>query len=285
MTRPSRRPDPAPAAQPTSSLRFNPDETGGVTVVRDGHPQSYVDLDDPANLGFDYLEHLAAILDILTPDPPASLAVTHVGGAGLSLARYVAHARPGSPQIVLEPDEAMTAAVRAQLPLPRGHRIRVRPVDGRSGMAGLRAASADAVVVDAYQSGQVPAELTTVEFFSELRRVLRPTGAVLVNLADEPDLRYVARVTAGVAQVFGAGLLIATQDVLKGRRFGNAVFVGALGPLDHARLRRRLNRTAYPAGMRTGDAVERLVRFARPLTDADAQSSPVPPDPGRWRVR
>ncbi len=66
-----------------------------------------------------------------TPCRPGGLAVTHVGGAAMTLPRYVQHTRPGSPQVVLEPDAALTERVRRDLPLPRGHRIRVRPQPGR----------------------------------------------------------------------------------------------------------------------------------------------------------
>src|SRR3954470_2271825 len=105
----------------------------------DGSPQSYVDLRDPGHLAFEYVQHIAAVVDTL---PPGPLGITHVGGAGLTLARYVNAERPGSTQIVLEPDETPPGVVRGELPLPRRHRIRVRPVDGLGGVAGLSDASA-----------------------------------------------------------------------------------------------------------------------------------------------
>ena len=48
------------------------------------------------------LRDTALVLEALRPDP-APLAVTHVGGAGMTLARWVHRVHPGSPQIVLEP--------------------------------------------------------------------------------------------------------------------------------------------------------------------------------------
>ena len=38
---------------------------------------------------------------------PAPLRVTHVGGAGMTLGRWIHRVHPGSPQIVLEPDTAL----------------------------------------------------------------------------------------------------------------------------------------------------------------------------------
>jgi spermidine synthase len=267
-----------------SSLELVPDEDGrgGVTVMLDGSPQSYVDLRDPGHLAFEYVQHIAAVVDTLAPGP---LGVTHVGGAGLTLARYVNAERPGSTQIVLEPDEALTEAVRRDLPLPRRHRIRVRPVDGLRGVAGLSDAGADVVVLDAYAGGRVPAELTTLEFLRDVRRVLRPSGVALLNVADEPGLRFVARVVAGAREAFGSVALIATHEVLKGKRFGNLVLLGSVSPVDLWTLRRATATAALPTGVLSWDEVERRRPGARPFSaaDGDTASSPEPPERGAWR--
>lgn len=259
-----------------------PDGSGGWVVALDGHPQSHVDLADPEHLVFEYVALFAAAIGALTEGP---VAVTHVGGGGLTLARWVATVRPGSSQIVLEPNAALTEAVRRELPLPRRHRIRVRPTDGRTGVAALAAASADVVVVDAYAHGRVPAELGTDAFLSDCARVLGPQGLLLLNVADEPGLRYAARIAAGARAALGHTAYLATHDVLKGRRFGNGVLVASRAPLDIAELRRALTRQPFPAGA-IGDAeLQRRRPGARPFTDADAEPSPEPPDPGSWRIR
>jgi hypothetical protein len=71
-------------------FRIELDEHGGSTVLVDGYPQSYVSLSDPGLLVFGYVQHLGAVLDSL-PDGP--IAVTHVGGAAMTLPRYVQHTR------------------------------------------------------------------------------------------------------------------------------------------------------------------------------------------------
>ena len=262
--------------------RVEPDGQGGATVLLDGHPQSHVDLTDPTHLAFEYVAHLAAAVDALTTGP---LRATHVGGAGLTLPRWLAHTRPGSPQVVLEPDEALTDLVRRELPLPRGHRIRVRAVDGRSGMRALKDGSADLVVVDAYAAGQVPPELSTAAFLADCARVLAPGGLFLMNVADEPGLRWVARVAAGVRRALPHVALVALAEVLKGRRFGNGVLVASRHPLDVDELRRHLARQPMPAGVLGERELARRTGGARPFTEEDAQPSPEPPDPGAWRVR
>src|SRR4051812_7949918 len=144
-------------------LLADADRPGGWLLTIDRIRQSYVDLDDPTYLDFEYMQALADVLDGL---PPGPLTVTHVGGGACTLARYVASTRPRSSQIVFEPDTALTALVRARLPLPRAGRIRIRPVGGRAGVAALGNASADVVVLDAFHGGRVPGELTTVEFLT-----------------------------------------------------------------------------------------------------------------------
>ena len=265
-------------------IELVPDEDGrgGVTVMMDGSPQSHVDLADPRNLGFEYVAHFAAVIDTL---PGGPIAITHIGGAGLTLARYVNADRPGSPQIVLEPNASLTELVRRELPLPRAHRIRVRPVDGLSGIVQLANASADVAVLDAYAAGRVPRELGTVEFLTDVARVLRPNGTMLLNLADEPGMAYVRRVYAGLVAVFGHVALLGTHDVLKGKRFGNTVAVASCSPLDIAALRRQVARSPFPTGLRDGIQLARTFAGSSAFTTADSAQSPPPPPIKGWRLR
>ena len=73
-------------------------ERSVATLIVDGHPQSAVDVDDPTNVVFEYVRGFVLALTVLAPEGP--LRVTHVGGAGMTLARWVQATRPGSPQIV-----------------------------------------------------------------------------------------------------------------------------------------------------------------------------------------
>lgn len=262
-------------------IRLDRDRHGGVTVHVDGHPQSHVQPDDPTLLVFEYVQHFALAIDAL---PPGRLRVTHVGGAGLTLPRWVEATRPSSPQIVLEPDEALTALVRKEIPLPSRHRIRVRPVDGLTGIRALGADSADVVVTDAYAEGRVPAELSSAAYCREIARVLGARGVALWNLADEPGLRWVARVLATIRITQPQVALVATHDVLKGRRFGNSVAIASAAPLLVDELARRTAQSALPTGLRVGAELQRLIAGARPFGDV-GETSPPPPDAAGWRVR
>jgi len=254
------------------------DDRAGWVVLLDGFPQSHVNLDDPLDLAFEYVVLAAAAIDAVLPGPDR-LRVTHVGGGGLTLPRWIDATRPGSPQIVLEPDGALTQAVRSALPLPRGHRIRVREMDGVGGVAALASASADLLIVDAFEQGRVPAELGALPFLGDCARVLAETGVLVLNLADESDGRYVDRVAAGLrATGLTSTVLLATTDVAKQRRFGNRILLGSARPLDRPALDRQLRGLAWPA--RAYPA-----RPARPFS-TDAMPSPPPPPLERaWRVR
>ena len=105
-----------------------------------------------------------------------------------------------------------------------------------------------------------------------------------MNLADEPGLRYVARVVATLLRAFPHVAAVTLQEVLKGKRYGNLVVVASDSPFDVDELRRRAARADFPTGvLGTAD----LTRRARSTTafDAVGERSPEPPDPGRWRLR
>lgn len=267
-------------------FEFVADEYGGTTVMRDGHPQSHVDLDNPQRIEFEYVQHFAMAIDTLSPNPPEPLGITHIGGAGLTLARYVEATRPGSAQIVLEPDVALTEAVRQHLPLPRGHRIRVRPQLGEVGVVELKDASADVIVLDAFADGQVPAPLVSPTCFAHVERVLKPGGAFLANLPDEPGLQWISRVAATLNQHVPVQIALASQEIWKGRRFGNVVLAASTSDdtFDLPQLRRLAAKAIFPTAVRAGQELDAL-RRGLVFTDESAEKSPVPPALGAWRVK
>jgi spermidine synthase len=263
-----------------AELLADADRPGGWLLLVDRIRQSYVDLDDPTYLDFEYLRNMAGILDALDPGP---LNVTHIGGGACTFARYVATTRPGSSQIVLEPDADLIELVRTRLPLPRDARIRIRSEPGRPGVAALGEASADIVVLDAYLGGRVPGELTTREFLADVARVLRPDGLLLANLADGPPLEYTRRVVATVQTALPQALLIGSTGTLGKRRFGNIVLGAGRAGLPLREVRREAASAPFPTRVLAGRGLDALVAGAEPLTDADPMRSPGPPEEA-WRV-
>lgn len=255
----------------------DPEQPGAWYVRIDGTDQSWIDPDDPTRLEFDYMQRIADVIDAHAPVGERVRAL-HIGGAGMTLPRYVAATRPTSAQVVLEPDSELTEEVRRVVPLPRQSGIKVRAVDGRSGVTAIRDGwDADVVVVDAFVGARVPAELSTVEFFADLRRILAPGGVVLLNITDTTPFFYARRVVAGIGQVFAETLLSAEPATLKGRRFGNILVAGSARALPTAALARKAAGSVFPYRLLHGAHLERFASGALPFTDAEAERSPEPP--------
>jgi spermidine synthase len=243
----------------------------------DGAPQSYVDLDEPEHLEFEYARRLGHVLDIAA-EPGRPLDVLHLGGGALTLPRYVAATRPGSRQDVVEADRALLELVAEHLPLPDGAGIALHATDARAWLEAAPADSADVLVADVFGGSRVPAHLTSVGYAREAARVLRGDGVYLANLADAAPFAFLRSQFATFGTEFEELVLIAEPGVLRGRRFGNAVLVAAHHPLDTAALARLTASDAFPARVRHGPAVRDFTGGARPVRDEDAVPSPEPPE-------
>jgi hypothetical protein len=240
--------------------------------------QSYVDLADPLHLEFDYVQRIADLIDLLAP-PRERLSVVHVGGAAMTLPRYVAATRPRSAQIVLEPDADLTAFVRTHLPLPARSGIKVRAEDGCTGLTRLSDAYADVVVVDAFEGARVPADLTTIEFLAQVVRVLRPGGVWVVNLTDRGPFPYARRVVAGARATFADVAICTEPSTRKGRRFGNVLIYGGQRVLPLVELASRAGQPPFPYQVIAGERLNQIVGTAQPFRATDvAPSPPAPPE-------
>jgi spermidine synthase len=247
------------------------------TLVVNGTPQSHVDLDDPAYLDFEYVRRLGHLTDLAAP-AGRPLRVLHLGGGGLTLARYVAATRPRSSQQVAEIDAALVDLVRRHLPLDRTARIRVRTGDARAILTRAPEDAFDLVVSDVYAGGRSPAHLTSVEFFTAAARTLRAGGLFAANLADGAPLSFARAQVATLRAVLPEACLIADPAVLRGRRFGNLVLVAGRVAPPVADLTRRAAGDPFPGRVLHGDELTRFTGGARPVTDATAHPSPPPPD-------
>ncbi|CAM5311646.1 hypothetical protein SSPIM334S_06619 [Streptomyces spiroverticillatus] len=243
----------------------------------DGAPQSYVDLDEPEHLEFEYARRLAYVVDGVA-EPGEPLDVLHLGGGGLSLPRYVAATRPGSRQDVVEADRGLLGLVAEHLPLPDGGAgITVHGADGRAWLERAGDSSADVLIADVFGGSRVPAAFTSVGYAREAARVLRADGVYVANLADGAPFDFLRSQLATFRGEFAELALIAEPAVLRGRRFGNAVLVASQKPLDTAALARRTASDAFPARVEHGAALVRFVGGAAPVPDAGATDSPEPP--------
>ena len=63
--------------------------------------------------------------------------------------------------------------MRAEAPLPRGVKVKIRHTDAREAVEAAPDASYELIVTDVYAGARVPAHVTSTEFLHESRRVLR----------------------------------------------------------------------------------------------------------------
>lgn len=243
----------------------------------DGAPQSYVDLDDPAHLEFEYTRRLGHVLDVVA-EPGRALHVVHLGGGALTLPRYVAVTRPESRQDVVEADRGLLELVSGHLPLPQGADIALHAADARAWLEKAPAASADVLLADVFSGSRVPAHLTSVAYVREAARVLRGRGVYLANLPDAAPFSFLRSQLATLATAFEELVLIAEPGVLRGRRFGNAVLVAGHQAVDVAALARLTAGDAFPARVEHGAGLREFIGGAGPVRDEDAVPSPEPPD-------
>ena len=252
------------------------DRPSAWTLYIDGIPHSHVDLDDPLYLEFEYVRRLGHLIDLAAP-PGDPLSVLHLGAGALTLARYVASARPGSDQRAVDNDAALVELVRQRLPLPRRIRLRVRIGDAREVLDGMRPAAFDLVIADVFADGHTPASLTSAEFAAAAARVLRADGIFAVNVADGPPLTHARAQVATLCSVFPEACLIVDAGVLRGRRFGNLVLAASHQPLPIARLVRLTAADPMPGRVVAGAELDRFAAGAKPVADASARPSPAPP--------
>ncbi|MFC7549896.1 spermidine synthase [Plantactinospora sp. GCM10030261] len=247
-------------------LAPDPHHPAGWTLFVDGVEQSYVDLDDPRRLRFDYVRRMASVLDTAAP-VGVPLRALHLGGGALTLPRYLAATRPGSAQRVVDRDASLMDLVRRELPPPPG--VTVEVADAREAVAAEPSGRYDLVLVDVYEGARMPGHLTTAEFAAEAARALRPDGLYAVNLTDLPPLVFSRAQVATLRSVFAEVCLIAAGGMLGGRRYGNVVLAAARRPgrLPIARLATRAARDPAPGRVLAGAALSGFAAGARPVHD------------------
>ncbi|MGA5651729.1 spermidine synthase [Streptomyces seoulensis] len=260
----------------TAKLMPDVDRDRAWLLTVDGAPQSYVDLDEPEHLEFEYARRLGHAFDVAA-EPGRALDVLHLGGGALTLPRYVAATRPGSRQDVIEADQGLLDLITEHLPLPPASGITTHAADARAWLEAAPADSADVVVADVFGGSRVPAHLTSLDYAREAERVLRPTGLYLANLADASPFTFLRSQLANFTTLFEHLALIAEPAVLRGRRFGNAILLASHAPLNTALLARRTAADPFPARVEQGDTLGKFIGAARPIADPDAVPSPEPP--------
>ncbi|HEV7950545.1 MAG TPA: fused MFS/spermidine synthase [Glaciihabitans sp.] len=259
---------------------------GAFTLIVDGTPQSHVNMDDPTELFFEYVQRIGHVIDQIG-DPGEPITAVHLGAGAFTLPRYVEATRPGSRQQVVELESDLVDLVRQALPLPKGASIRVRHGDAREVLgkfpAGL-VGTVDLVVVDVFSGARTPAHVTSIEFYKAAVALLKPGGIVAVNVADGPGLAFARGQAATLMEAMTDVAALAETQILKGRRFGNVVMVGSQQQLPLEWMPRLLAGGPHPSKVVTGQELKEWVAGASVVTDDTAIPSP-PPSRGIFQVK
>ena len=227
---------------------------------------SYVVLDDPTHLEFEYVRAIASVTDAMR-DEGEPLSALHVGGGGLTLPRYLEEVRPGSSSVVLEVDPGVVRIDREQLALETSDRLRVQVTDGRVGLAAEEPGTRDLVVGDAFGGLSVPWQLTTREAVGLVDRALADDGVYAINLIDHPPLAFVRAELATLRDVFPHVALLAAGDALAGEDGGNVIAVASRSPIPVAAIAERLTERELDWQVAEGAELDSFVGDAAVLTD------------------
>jgi spermidine synthase len=255
-----------------------PIDTGSCELVRDhltdgwilnvnGVQSSHINLADPTVLDFEYMQWMAALIGDRWP-VTGRLRVLHLGAGACSMARYLAATYPEARQVAVDIDETLARLVREWFDLPRAPLLRLRVGDAREVTASLTDSTRDLIIRDVFSAAVTPAELTTHEFTTEVRRVLAPGGIYVVNCGDTRDLSLARSEAATIGSLFGHTAIIADPAMLKGRRYGNIVIAGSDTPLGESpALARTLLGAGVPAHIWLDPKVRSFATGGRVLHD------------------
>jgi hypothetical protein len=248
--------------------------TGQVLLV-DGVEQSYVD-DDPTHLEFEYMQHMALVLDIMCPST-AKVRTVHLGAGAMTMARWLAATRPGSQQTAVESAPDVLDVVRALTPVA----CTVIVDEAMHALEELPADEADLVIWDLYDGPRAATAALTLEAVRAMHRLLTDQGLLLLNVSDATPFEIVRPVLASLVLCFDDVAMLAEPSTLRGRRSGNCVLLGSVGrSVPHRPIARVAAAAPVRATVMSGSPLGAFVGDARPATIAD----PLPP-PDRNRGR
>ena len=245
------------------------DRPSGRVLLVDGVEQSYVDVEDATHLEFEYMQHMAIVIDVVHPRPEP-LRSLHLGGGAMAMPRWVAATRPGSRQVVVESAADVLEVIAPLGPVPD---TTVVVTDAANQLAATRAESIDLLIWDLYDGPRAVTATLTVDGVGLMRDALAPGGLLLLNVSDMVPFDVVRPVLAALLVAFDDVLLLAEPTTLRGRRSGNCVLAAGRSPLHALRIARRAASAPVRGRTLAGETLRRFVADALPPTE----QNPLPP--------
>jgi spermidine synthase len=152
---------------------------------------SYIVMNDPTNLQYDYEKLYASITKAALGNKPRPSAF-FIGGGGYVFPRYLLAKWPASYIEIAEIDPRVTDAAYRAFALSRALPLHIYNLDARNHVddllrrkqRGEPAPSFDLIYGDAFNHYSVPYHLTTLEFNLKLRQLMSPDGVYVINVID-----------------------------------------------------------------------------------------------------
>jgi spermidine synthase len=197
-------------------------DEGGLRILRlgsvDSLDQSYLDLGDPDAVPMEYVRYAALGLAYV----PTPKHVLMIGLGGGSFSNLMHRTAPDADIDVVEINPVVVKVAKRYFGVAEDDRYHVHIADGA---AYVRSSGQhyDLLLVDAYSSSGIPHHLTTLGFFTQLRRHLDAQGVFIANIAvvGEPALSLVAT----IGKVFPDVACVLCPES------GNLLVFGSLAPL------------------------------------------------------
>ena len=243
------------------------DNSKRLLILDDGW-HSKVDIDDPLYLEFEYIRAFRIAIDAWRT-PPQKVRALHIGGGGFTMPRYLKATRPGSDSVVFEVDPKLVKLDQQQLGLDLANNLRTKAGDGRQNLRKQASRSVDLVIGDAFGGQSVPWHLATREVTQDVRRVIATGGIYVLNVIDNPPLRFIKAEIATVKAVFKHVAVLSYPEAFAGNIGANFVVVAAHEPLPLPEIASALAADFSNTGMvlAEGKALDKFVGKAIVLTD------------------
>lgn len=209
-------------------LQPDPARPRGWTLLVDGVPQSYVDLDDPAHLEFPVARLLWQVLRLWRPTGVRK-EVLHLGAGGLTLARLLHHRWPGVSQRVVDRDPDLLDLVASEMPFPAS--VVTEVGDARTVLEGSGPGAYDVIIADVFAGAATPVRIAETGFAEAAARVLAPGGLYLMNVIDVPPNAWTRVQVATLRSSFTDVALYGETAVVRGRRSGNVILPAGNVPM------------------------------------------------------
>lgn len=241
------------------------DRPRGYWLVVDASEQSFVDLDDPTYLEFEYVQMMAYVIETAFPDD-RPLAAFHLGGGLCTVPRWLAATHPGGQQQIVENSPEIAAMARSLGDLDRVGELVID--DALVRLEALGSGAVDLVVCDIYEGPETVTSGFTHDAIASAHASLRAGGWYVANLSDAAPLSLSRTVAATVREVFGSVVLLAEPAVLRGRRSGNIIVGATDGQIAIEELTRRAASGPLRARVLAEGQLTKFIGTAAPAYDA-----------------